>query len=158
MLVDRDVVDVRDDHTRSNSGGVHQVVRFRVRHEHPLSGGGVAHRHAEKGASARINDYRLVTLRVLRVAEHGLTTEGTRALVAHNPLVHARAAHGVSARLHAIQRLFKTDSALLCIHLSSCLVRKILLLNQHTHLFVGQIVHVCKGLIKHGINDVLYLH
>lgn len=122
MLVDGDVVDVRNDHSRSNSGRVHQVARIRVRHEHSLTGGGVAHRHAEKGASARIDDYRLVTLRVLRVAEHGLTTERTRALVAHNPFVHARVAHGVSAWFHAIQRLFKTDGALLCIHLSSYLV------------------------------------
>lgn len=119
MLVDGDVVDVGDDHTRSNSGGVHQVARIRVRHEHSLTGESIAHRHAEKGASARINDYRLVAFRVLRVAEHGLTTERARALVAHNPLVHARLAHGVSARFHAIQRLLKTDGALLCIHMSS---------------------------------------
>lgn len=116
MLVDGDVVDVRDDHSRSNSGRVHQVARIRVRHEHAHTGGVVAHRHAEKGASARIDDYRLVTFRVLRVAEHGLTTERARALVSHNPFVHARLAHGVSARFHAIQRLLKTDSALLCLH------------------------------------------
>lgn len=122
MLVDGDVVDVRDDHTRSNSGRVHQVARIRVRHEHSLTGGGVAHRHAEKGASARINDYRRVTFRVLRVAEHGLTTERTRALVAHNPFVHAHVAHGVSARFHAIQRLLKTDGTLLHHRCSSCLV------------------------------------
>lgn len=123
MLVDGDVVDVRDDHTRSDSGRVHQVARIRVRHEHTLTGRGVAHRHAKEGARGGIDDHRLATLCFLRVAEHGLTTERARALVSHNPFVHARLAHGVSARFHAIQRLFKTDSALLCIHLSSPLVQ-----------------------------------
>lgn len=123
MLVDGDVVDVRNHHTRSDSGRVHQVARVRVRHEHSLTGWGVAHRHAKEGASARIDDDCIVALVfVLGIAKHGLTTERARALVAHNPLVHARLAHGVSTRFHAIECLFKTDGALLCIHLFSCLV------------------------------------
>lgn len=125
MLVDGDVVDVGDDRSRSNSGRVHQVARIRVRHEHSLTGRGVAHRHAEEGARGGIDDDCIATLCFLRVAEHGLTTERARALVAHNPFVHARVAHGVSARRHAIQRLFKTDDALLHHRCPSCLVQMV---------------------------------
>jgi hypothetical protein len=57
VLVDGDVVDMRDNHTRSDSGRVHQVARIRVRHEHIHTGEVVAHRHAEKGTQSRINDY-----------------------------------------------------------------------------------------------------
>lgn len=115
MLVDWKGVDVRYDGTHADAGRVHQVVRIRVCHEHANAGGSVAYGDTKEGAITVTNDHNVcfLVLVLVRVDEHGLPTERTRAFFADDPFANAFLADGVSARVHAIQCLLKTDGTLL---------------------------------------------